>query len=125
MAKLMESRPPREWLPKWWEYRRLFGRTPAAAPLVDRYEKQRAAQRAAGQNLYHRARGVRDSDRDRYFELLEQILTEAPASYYAYHAWKGLSEKKPMERSDRKRAERSDRKKAERSDQEQRNRENE
>jgi pimeloyl-ACP methyl ester carboxylesterase len=93
MAASMEGGKPEEWVPRWLEFRRLFGGTEAARPLVEKYEALRAAQRAAGRDLFRKAQaafGANEKEGGR--AALREILEKAPATYEARYAIEWLAE---------------------------------
>ncbi len=93
MRKSMEG-DAAKWVPEWLEFWRVYGRTEAANPLVEEYEKKRAEQRDTGARLFQQASGLlRSQKKDEGHAVLRKILAEAPCTYEAYYAWKWLSEK--------------------------------
>ncbi|HVR75178.1 MAG TPA: hypothetical protein VMT52_12630 [Planctomycetota bacterium] len=93
MMVAMAKEPAEKWLPRWYEFRRLHGNTQTARTLVERFEKDRADQRAAGARLHQEARasfqrGAKEEGR----EVLRRLLKEAPAAYEAYYAVEWLKE---------------------------------
>ncbi|MEM7260374.1 MAG: hypothetical protein AAF488_00185 [Planctomycetota bacterium] len=94
VAKRMEGRPAREWLPLAYEYRRLFGSTKAARKFVNRFDRVRAEQRQLGETLFSEARGhFQNSAQAEGYTKLERLLAEAPYSYYAYYALSWLDQR--------------------------------
>jgi predicted esterase len=92
MSEALKGRPA-DWIPKWLEFWRVYGRTDAAKELVAKYEKERDEQRSKGQQLFNEAVTLgRSKKRDEEKKVLEQILVDAPYTYEAYYAWKWLSE---------------------------------
>jgi predicted esterase len=87
MANAMTKSPPEEWVPKWLEFRRLFGETEAARPLIQKYDETRASQRDIGAKLFAEASSsFHGGDKEKGREKLREILKQAPASYEAYYA---------------------------------------
>ena len=73
---------PEEWIPRWFEFRRLYGETEAAKALVKQYEEDRASQRAAGSRLFAEASALlRSGDKEKGREKLRELLKTAPATY--------------------------------------------
>ena len=80
-------------MPRWYEFRRLFGETEAARPLVERYETLRASQRALGKSLFGEARSLFRAERKEEAQAkLREILAKAPATYEAHYALAWLDE---------------------------------
>ena len=92
MKASMEGGKAEEWVPKWFEFRRLYGGTETARPLVEKYESLRAAQRGAGKDLFQKARAAYPSDKEKGRALLRELLEKAPATYEAYYALGWLKE---------------------------------
>ena len=89
---LAEEKDARKWLEPWWEFRRVYGATDAAKPLVDSYQARRNEQRANGRSLGDQAeRAWRAQQPDKALELMERIVAEAPYSYNAYYAVRSLA----------------------------------
>jgi hypothetical protein len=87
------GKKPEDWLPRWYEFRRLHGGTEAARPLVEKYDGLRASQRAAGRDLFQKAYGYYQAkDREKGRAALQELLEKAPASYEAHRALKWLKE---------------------------------
>ena len=95
MQKLLEGdKEPAVWLPIWWEFRRKYGATEAAKPLVDAYLTKRAEQRTAGMRLWRQGSGtIRGGQKDEGYKILEQLVKEAPYSSNAYNALRWLKER--------------------------------
>jgi poly(3-hydroxybutyrate) depolymerase len=92
MGASMDGGKPEEWVPKWFEFRRLFGNTEAAGPLVEKYEALRAAQRGAGKDLFQKARADYQADKEKGRAACRELLEKAPATYEAYYALLWLKE---------------------------------
>lgn len=91
MVEAMAKEPPEKWIPRWYEFRRQFGRTDAAGALVKKYEDDRAAQRAAAKRLLSEARECfKGNDKDGGKTKLRELLQSAPAAYEAYYALEWL-----------------------------------
>jgi predicted esterase len=86
---------PKEWVPKWLEFWRVYGPTSAAQPLVKKYLAKRDDEKSDGRRLFDQAVAAgRSNDMQKRNELLERILADAPHTYEAYYAWKWLAERK-------------------------------
>ena len=86
---------PVEWIPKWTEFRRVFGGTNAAKPLLTAALAQRDQQRANAVLLFTEAQSFfRAEKRDDAFKVLEKLRDEAPQTYQGYFAWKWIAGKK-------------------------------
>ncbi|MHC4598370.1 MAG: hypothetical protein ACYS47_05140 [Planctomycetota bacterium] len=94
MAKAMEKTPALSWLPKWFIFRRWFGLTKAAAPLIHHYDQQREGQRRLSERLFKEAYGLRRSNKDEAYKRYEELLEKAPCTYYAHYALKRLQKRK-------------------------------
>jgi predicted esterase len=94
-ALLEKTEDPRAWLEPWWAFRRVYGQTQAAQPLVSDYLERRAAQRARGAQLWRQAFGMsRSGQTEQCYEVLETLLAEAPYSFDAYYALSWLKNRK-------------------------------
>jgi pimeloyl-ACP methyl ester carboxylesterase len=98
MAKAMAKEPALTWLPRWFDFRRRFGRTKAAAGLVKRYCILREKQRKEGEKLFNKAYSLwRSGYKEKSYATFEELLKTAPCTYEAYYAvdWlKGRDKKK-------------------------------
>ncbi|MEQ1850463.1 MAG: hypothetical protein ABMA01_02610 [Chthoniobacteraceae bacterium] len=94
MTAAMKGKPV-EWIPKWTEFRRVFGGTNAAKPLLTASLEQRDQQRANAVPLFNEAQSLfRAGKRDDAFKVLEKLRDEAPQTYQGYFAWKWIAGKK-------------------------------
>jgi predicted esterase len=97
MAKAMNTEPAQKWLPRWFAFRRHFGRTRAAAGLVRQYCSLREKQRKDGEKIFNRAYGLwRSGDKEKSYAAFEELLRVAPCTYEAYYAldWLRARDKK-------------------------------
>ena len=94
MQESLASKPAREWLPQWYEFRRQFGATAAARELLARYNAARNREREKGRELFRTALSLgRQKKNDDRNDTLQQILQEAPHTYHAWYALDWLKEK--------------------------------
>lgn len=93
MRNRFESEAAENWLAAWYEFRRRFGRTETARPLVERYNALRREQRETGRTLFREARTLlRKGGKSEGHAKLRELLDKAPATYEAYYAAKWLKE---------------------------------
>ncbi len=87
----MNENPPEKWLWDFFEFRQRFGRMPAAAKLVKKYDARRAKQRASGKRLFAQANAQFRADKDeKARDFLREILEKAPTTFEAHYAVKWL-----------------------------------
>ncbi len=86
---------PADWIPKWTEYRRVYGETTAAKPLIAEQEMKRQEQRKVAGKLFNESQAsFRAQKRDEGYKTLEKLRDEGPHTYEGYFAWKWLTERK-------------------------------
>jgi predicted esterase len=96
MQASMEKNPAAKWVLEWLEFRRVYGSTAPAKAICKKYDDARDKERAEGDRLFGTAMGHFRSNpprRDEGFAAYEQILKEAPHTYYAWYAASGLKER--------------------------------
>ena len=87
MRESITSKPAREWLPEWFEFRRQFGASDAAKDLVEKYQSAREKERQEGAALFRKASGQRRAgDKSAMKETLDELLEKAPHSFHAWYA---------------------------------------
>jgi predicted esterase len=93
MTEAMKGKPS-DWIPKWFEFWRIYGATDAAKPLVAKYlEKRHDQHREAEQMMWANQAAFRAKKPDEAYKILDDMLAKVPQSYEAYFAWKWLSER--------------------------------
>jgi predicted esterase len=95
MQTAIDKEPAAKWVPRWLEFRRVFGATAPAKALCDRYDRARDKERGDGARLFGEATGHFRSDRRAEgYAALEKLLEEAPHTYEAMYAASWLAERK-------------------------------